>query len=202
MFQTVLNKARNDKFILTLDIPKALKSKFDTGSHDFFKSDSIQFSIYGSPVPSVNVPAINVPFGGQIYKASSTARPEYNPLTLKFVVDNGYKNYWVLWNWLNLFNDSKKSITDLTRSIDYVSDFDKDPTLIHPMSEYTSRFYIFGLDEYNNKIISFEYTGSFPTSLAEISYSNQDPTEINCSVTFAFNQLNVNLIKNINEANC
>lgn len=202
MFQSILNKARNDKFILVLDIPKLLKGKFDLISNTNYKADTIQFSIYGSPVPSVNVPAINVPFGGQVYKASSAARPEYAPLSIKFLVDNGYNNYWVLWNWLNLFNHSKESYTELTKTIDFFTKQEKDPTLIRPMKEFTSSIYIFGLDEYNNKIISFEYTNAFPTSLGELNFSNQDPSEITCSVSFVFNQLNVNLIKNVNNSDC
>ena len=202
MFQSILNKARNDKFILILDIPKALKNKFDFISHNNFKADTVQFSIYGSPVPSINVPAINVPFGGQVYKASSASRPEYNPLSIKFLVDNGYNNYWVLWNWLNLFNDSKKSYTELTKTIDIYTNQNEDPSLINPMKDFTTNLYIFGLDEYNNKIISFKYTGAFPTTLSELNFSNQDPSEINCNVSFVFNQLEVELIKNVNDSDC
>lgn len=201
MFQSNLNRSRNDKFILIIDLPKALKNSYDRTSEDFFNIDPLQLSIYGSPVPQISIPPINVPFGGQVYKTSSFTRPEYNPLNIKFLVDNGYKNYWTLWNWLNLFNDAKTSSSKAHKSIDY-NITGKDIDLTNPMSDYISNFSIYGLDEYNNKIISFFYKNAFPTNLSELNFSNQDPSEINCNVTFVFNQLHVELVKNINSETC
>ena len=201
MFQTTLNRSRNDKFILIIDLPKALKNSFDQTSKEFFNIEPLQLSIYGSPVPQISVPNTNLSFGGQVYKTSSFSRPEYNPLTVKFLVDNGYKNYWTLWNWLNLFNDAKTSTSTAQKSITYNLP-DEDITLINSMNDYTANFSIYGLDEFNKKIISFVYKNAFPTNLSELNFSNQDPSEINCTVTFVFNQLHVELVKNINESTC
>jgi hypothetical protein len=176
-----------------------MKKRYDNTVDKHFSIDPLQLSIYGSPVPQVSIPAISVPFGGQIHKVSSMARPEYNPLTVKFLVDNGYKNYWIIWNWMNLFNDSKTSSSEITKGVDLLNK-SKDPVIDNPVKEYVSSFSIFGLDEYNNKIISFQYNNAFPTNLGEINFSNQDPSEINCSVTFAFNQLNVSLVKNVDDS--
>jgi hypothetical protein len=187
---------------MVLDLPKALKSKYDSVTNSNFNINPLQFSIYGSPVPPINVPSIDVPFGSQVYKASSMVRPAYDPLSIKFLVDNGYKNYWALWNWLNLFSDAEKASTKITTAFEDGKTNSSNIKIQHPMSDYTSRFTIFGLDEYNNKIISFEYTDAFPTNLSEISFSNQDPSEINSSVTFVFNQLHVNLIKDVNQITC
>jgi hypothetical protein len=162
----------------------------------------LQLSIYGSPVPSISVPSIKMPYGGQAYQTSSFTRPDYTALNIKFLVDNNYKNYWILWSWLNLLNDAKKSTSDSLASINELSQINKDPVLKNPMSEYASRFWIYGLDEYNKKIISFEYTHVFPTTLGELNYSNQDPSEINCNVSFVFNQLHVELINDLNKAFC
>lgn len=203
MLQSPLNRSRNDKFIMVLDLPNILKAKYDSIFAANLKPDPIQFSIFGAPVPNISVPAIDVAFGGQVYKTSSMSRPAYNPLNIKFLIDNGYKNYWILWNWLNLFNDAQNSDTKIT-TVDPVglrpnTNIGK---MSNPMSDYTSRFVIYGLDEYNNKIISFEYTNAFPTTLSEIGFSNQDPSEINSTVTFVFNQLHVNLIKNADQVSC
>jgi hypothetical protein len=188
---------------MVLDLPKALKSKYDSVIDSNFNIDSVQFSIYGAPVPSINVPAIDVPFGGQVYKASSMSRPAYDPLSVKFLIDNGYKNYWILWNWINLFNDAKDSTTDITTinpiNVPTSTTINK---MSYPMSDYTSKFTIYGLDEFNNRIISFEYTNAFPTGLSEIGFSNQDPAEINSTITFVFNQMHVNLIKDVNQMTC
>jgi len=199
MNQTVLNRSRNDKFILVLDLPKTLKNVVDGVLQKTYNADYIQFTSIGSPVPSVNVPEIKVPYGGQNYYASSLSRPAYPPFNVKFLVDNGYQNYWILWNWLNLFNDFKNSTSDLTSSYESIN---SKINLTYPMSDYTSSFTIFGLDEFNNKIISFKYTNAFITGLTPIEYSYQTPTEIVCTATFVFNQLDVELLKSVDISNC
>ena len=196
MIQTPLNRSRNDKFQLILDLPLALKRLYNTTTGDHYKVDPIQFSVYGSPVPAINVPAVDVPYGGQVYRTSSFSRPAYEPLQIKFLVDNGYKNYWTLWNWLNLLNDYKTSTSNA------VTTKENSKILSNPMNEYTSSFIIYGLDEFNKKIISFEYTHAIPTSLSEISYSSQETNEINSTVSFVFDQLKVNLIKDVDQLNC
>lgn len=202
MNQTTLNRSRNDKFIMILDLPIAMKRLYDDTLESNFKVDPIQFSVYGSPVPEISVPDIQLPFGGQVHKISSNSRPAYPPLNIKFLVDNGYKNYWILWKWLNLFNDSKKSSSNIASGLGLPTPINRDITIANNVSEYTSRFSIFAMDEFNNKIVSFTYTNAFPTNLGEINFSNQDPSEINCSVTFAFNQLNLELLKNVYKVNC
>ena len=202
MYQTALNRSRNDKFIIVIDLPKKLKTKYDNVLNKNENADSLQFSIFGSPVPEIKVPAMDLPYGGQVYKASSVSRPVYNDLNIKFLVDNGYQNYWVLWNWLNLFNDSTTGDTELSQAIHVPLLKDEHIYLKSPMREFTSNFHIFGMDEYNNKIISFRYRDAFPVSLSEINFNNQDSNEITCNVSFAFNQLEVNLLQNINQSAC
>lgn len=181
---------------MILDLPNAMKAISDPVLGTNYSADPIQFTIYGSPVPAISIPDISLPFGGQVAKISSNSRPAYNPLTIKFLVDNGYKNYWILWNWLNLFNDSKTSSSS-------IASFPNNNNILqNPVSNYISTFNIYSLDEYNNKIINFSYTNAFPTGLSEINFSNQDPSEINCTVTFAFNQLNVTLLSNVDQVNC
>lgn len=196
MYQSPLNRSRNDKFTMILDLPTAMKAISDPVLGTNYSADPIQFTIYGSPVPSITVPDINLPFGGQVARISSNSRPAYNPLTIKFLVDNGYKNYWILWNWLNLFNNSQTSSSDIASFPNNINQ------LKNPVSTYVSTFNIFSLDEYNNKVVNFSYTNAFPTGLSEINFSNQDPSEVNCTVTFAFNQLNVTLLGNVDKVNC
>jgi hypothetical protein len=197
MIQSPLNRSRSDKFILILDIPTALKNITDMTLEETFKADTLQFSIFGSPVPPVTVPATDMAFGGQVYKTSTFSRPAYDPLNVRFLIDNGYKNYWLLWNWLNLLNDYKKSSSDAHTTNSVIGGI-----IENPMTEFTSSFVIYGLDEYNNKIISFKYTHAFPTQIGEISYSNQDPSEIISNVSFVFNRLEVDLEKNVDKIVC
>lgn len=202
MYQTSLNRSRNDKFIMVLDIPKSVKNLYSQIYGENYSADPIQFSIYGSPVPTITVPDKDIAFGGQVLKTSSFSRPAYNPLTVRFLVDNGYKNYWIIWNWLNVLNNAKTSTSEAHELLNPPIVGNIQPILKNSFSDYSSQFSIFGLDEYNNKIISFKYSNSFPTSLGEINFSNQDPSEINCTATFAFNQLQVDLIKNVDQVSC
>lgn len=199
MNQAILNKTRNDKFLMILDLPKYLKKRYDKVLQNSYNADYIQFTTYGSPVPSINVPSIDVPFDGQTYKASSLSRPSYAPLNVKFFVDNGYKNYWILWTWLNLFNEAKTS-SSVVGMQDMRSN--PNPKLDIPMKDLVSTFNIYGLDEYNKRIINFKYTHAFPVSLSEINFSHQDSGEISCVVNFAFNQLHVELVKNVDSETC
>jgi hypothetical protein len=199
MNQSILNKTRNDKFLMVLDIPKHLKQSYDVELKKKYNADQIQFTTYGSPIPSVSVPSIDVPFDNQVYKTSSLSRPSYQPLNVKFFIDNGYKNYWVIWKWLNLFNDAKTSKSQVHMENMYNN---KNPKLENPMQELVSTFSIFALDEYNNKIVQFKYNHVFPVSLSEINFSHQDPSEISCTASFAFNQMTVDLLKNVDEENC
>jgi len=201
MNQAILNKSRSDKFLMVLDLPTELKRKFDNVLESKYSADSIQFTVFGSPVPSINVPSIDIPFDGQVYKASSMSRPAYQPLNIKFFIDNGYKNYWILWQWLNLFNNAETSTSSIEVERSY-KHLNIDPKLKISMTDLVSKFSIFALDEYNNKIISFDYTHAFPISLGELNYSHQDPSEIICTVSFSFNQLLVNLLKNVDNATC
>jgi len=195
MNQAILNRARKDKFKLVLDIPNALKNIQDPVLRNTYSADPIEFTIIGSPVPRIQVPAKEVPYSGQVYQISSLSRPSYGPFNINFLIDNGYQNYWILWNWLNLFNNFKNSTSDLTT-------IERGGVISNPMSEYTSSFTIYTLDEFNNKVMSFTYSQAFITALSEFSFSYQDPNEITCIASFAFNQLEVSLLKDINVSSC
>lgn len=194
MNQAILNRARKDKFSLVLDIPKALKDIQDEVLQTNYNADSIEFTVISSPVPKVAVPAQEVPFGGQVYHVPRFSRPSYGTFNMKFLLDNGYQNYWILWNWLNLFNDSEQSTSDANKmNGNYITNH---------LSDYTSNFTVYTLDEFNNKIMSFTYTDTFITGLSEFEFSYQSPEEISCTASFAFNQMQVSLLKNINIASC
>ena len=198
MNQAVLNRARKDKFLFVLDIPNALKNIQDPILGSTYSADPIEFTIVGSPVPKISVPSKEVPFGGQVYNVSTLSRPSYGPFNVKFLLDNGYQNYWILWNWLNLFNNNTNSTTNLTQVNSNVNG----NYISNPMSDYTSSFVIYTLDEFNNKLLSFTYKQAFITGLTEFDFSYQEPGEISCTASFAFNQLDVQLIKNVNISNC
>ena len=66
--QAVLNKSRADKFLLVFDLPAILKGIDRPWVGDQSKrtiiGDSVQFSIFGTAVPEVTVPAVETRFAG------------------------------------------------------------------------------------------------------------------------------------------
>ena len=106
MQQSVLNKSRADKFLLVFDIPPILKefnTKFKQDNTSII-SDSVQFSIFGTAVPEITVPAVENRYAGNTLYVSSHSKNSYPPVSVKFNVDNEYKNYWVIYQWLNLLH--------------------------------------------------------------------------------------------------
>jgi hypothetical protein len=179
--QSVLNRSGKDKFLLVLNLPEILKQDKN------LNLNSLQISIFGTIVPSIQVPANEVRFGGQSINVSSHARPNYLPLQVNFMVDNNFKNYWVLWKWLDALNTARESIYDDTGVTTII---DKDSVLW----KYQANFSIYGLNEYNIKTIQFNYYNAFITNLGSIDYNYRDPELISTTAEFQFNQLDVNIL--------
>ena len=200
MNQSILNKSRNDKFIFLFTLPNAIRGLYDPNLRTDFSDDKVQLSIYSMSVPDIAIPAVSLGYGGQTYKTSSFVRPEYPPMDIRFFIDNGYQNYYILWNWLNLFNNSRRSSSEILKAGEVPHDTSKD--LDNPFTDYTTTLTIITLDEYNKKLIRFEYEGAFITSLGGISYSHQDGVEISSTASFSYNQMHVSLESNVNENIC
>lgn len=202
MNQSILNRARLDKFDLILDLPEALKRENDSILKDKNHADSLQFTVFGSPVPSIKIPPISLSYGGQTFHVSSHTRPAYPTLDLKFLVDSNYANYWLLWKWLNLFNNSLDGTTDMTQMSQLNPINSPQPSwqvTNNTLTKYMSNFTLYSLDEYNNKVTAFNYKGAFITSLGELNYSHQDEAIINGSVSFVYNQFDMELLTNLDE---
>ena len=197
--QSVLNKARKDKFILSLSIPEALKdyvSKTDRPTHNKSNKkvipDSLQFSIFGAVVPGVNVADSEIPYAGQTLRVSSHSRPVYDDVTVNFTVDNEFNNYWYMWRWLEVLNDPKISQYDVNSTRPKSTS----PSKVSPnlLTDYQTDFTLYGLNEYNKNAIQFTYTKAFPISLGDITYSYRDTAEVESSFAFAFTQMLVKLL--------
>lgn len=192
MNQSILNKSRRDKFTMVIDIPIALKKKIDQvpsndacgyNIKDLLNANSIQYSIFGTPVPRVSVAAIEAPYAGQVHRNTTFSRASYAPLTIGMSIDNRFFNYWLLWTWINLWNDTKTAEFDPERPAIY------DPSI----KDYITSFTVFALDEYDNRLISFSYKNVIITELSEIEFSYRNTEEIGCTATFVFDQMFVNL---------
>tara|TARA_R110002051_G_scaffold260250_1_gene320078 strand:- start:64 stop:696 length:633 start_codon:yes stop_codon:yes gene_type:complete len=204
--QSILNKARADKFLLSFTVPKCLKDIATTDERStHHKSrrrvmpDSVQYAIYGMVVPEISIPSVEIPYSGQHMKVSGHVRDPYGDVSVDFNIDNQFSNYWYMWRWLDILNDHKLSSYDATRAgtsnersmegLRSASHLDPDIA-----KDYQADFTLFGLNEYNKRTVEFTYTKAFPISLGEIGYDYQDSSEITSSFTFSFSQLLVNLL--------
>jgi len=185
IFQSPLNKQRKDKFICVLTIPKILRDEVKdiARRNSSVNFDALQFSIFGAVAPPIEIPPIATRYGGQALKVTSYSRPTFPELKIDFTVDNYFNNYWVIYKWLEVFNDPTLSIFSPT-----------DKEIESRTTEYMTNITIYGLDEYNNRTIKFDYIRAFPVSLQGIDYSDRDTGEMECSFNFAYHQLKITLL--------
>jgi hypothetical protein len=183
--QSILNKSRADKFLLVFDVPPILKefSKKFNQSNKTIIPDSVQFSIFGTAVPEITVPAVENRYAGNTLYVSSHSKNSYPPVSVKFKIDNEYKNYWVIYNWLNLLHDQREGKYN-AREISVDQNF----------NDYQTNLTIFGKDEFNNNRIKFTYTKAFPTTVNNIDYDYQNPEELLSGFTFVYSQLHTEVM--------
>ena len=186
--QSVLNKSRADKFLLIFDIPPILKNMekpwISDTSNNKIVTDSVQFSIFGTAVPEITVPAVEVRNVGSTLYVSSHSKNSYPPVTVDFKIDNEYRNYWVIYQWLNLLHSQYEGRYNEREF----------PTDDLNFGDYQTNLSIYGKDEFNNNKIKFTYTKAFPTTLEAITYNYQNPSEIQSGFTFVYSQLHTEVI--------
>lgn len=191
--QSQFNKSRLDKFLMVIDLPPALKpintADFELRSNTTINSDSLQFSVYGTVVPPINVPASSQLYAGQSFKVSTHVRPPYEDVSVNFTVDSNFNNYWVIYKWLDLLNDDKASIYNYNnpaqRSVNIKN--------ISPAA-YQTDITLYAKNEFDVNIVKFVYKYAFPVKLGQINYSYRDEKEIETTFDFAYAQLLVEIL--------
>jgi len=182
--QSVLNKARGDKFRVVIPLPEVLRNKDTrlTRSNDFVNKDALDFSIYAISIPDVTVEREDVKFGGQTPRISSFARNAFDPVEIKYVLDNEFNNYWLLYSWLNLIHHESTGHvrTDLGGRINE--------------DQYNTNIKVTGLDEYNKPKIEWTFVSAVPTSIGQFEFNYQEAHEIESTFQFQFHQLLVKIL--------
>lgn len=184
--QSLLNKARVDKFILSLTLPNALRevnTKNDRNNTNVIQ-DSLQFSVYGVEIPKVAVADVEGRYSGQTFHFTSHKRPAYDNVNVKFTIDNQFNNYWVIYKWINLLNNNQEGFFHAENI----------PIVELPYELYSTNITVFGLDEYDNRVIQFDFIGVIPVSLGGITYNYRDSSEIETEFDFSFSQLIAKLL--------
>ena len=194
--QSQLNKSRFDKFLLVFNLPPILRNldikNTKTRSSELLSQNSLQFSVYGSVVPTITVPDVEAGFSGGTYKLSSNSRPPYENVNVNFTIDNKFNNYWVINKWLNVLSDAKFVVYNAAENNAIPYD-EKLPPKLQPQS-YQTDFTLYGKDEFDNNIIKFTYTKAFPVSLGSINYNYREAGEIETTFEFAFSQFFAELV--------
>lgn len=182
--QSPLNRSSKDKFYMILELPYILRKQ--VAVDPTISIDPIQISVYGTVVPDIAVPEVDMRFLGQNLHLSTYARPNYPPITVNFVVDGDYRNYLILWKWLNSMNLAIENKYGGTASTP------DDSVSIGDQFEYQTTINVVAVDEYNIPVIEFIYTKAFISSLGGITYSYRDGNSlVECTATFHFSQLDV-----------
>ena len=187
--QSMLNKSRIDKFILVINVPTPIReiNKRNVRNNTNINLDTLQFSVYGTIVPKIQVPSIEARYQGSSVHLSSHSRPEYAPITVNFKIDNYFNNYWVIFSWLNILRDQKEGALGLVDTKDIL-----DKTF--GINDYATTFTVYGVDEFNKNVIKWDYTKAFPVSLGEINYNYRTGDEIESTFEFAFHEVVVTLL--------
>jgi len=157
--QSTLNKSRKDKFLLVFTLPPILRNyntnDLSVREKGLVNQNSVQFSVYGSVIPTISVPEVTAGYSGQSYKASSNNRPPYDNISVNFTVDNQFNNYWMLYTWLNLLNDEEQSLYDANQIVPDQSISKKSGALnpkLQPQA-YQTDLTVYGKDEFDKNII-------------------------------------------------
>tara|TARA_R110002020_G_scaffold50285_1_gene142228 strand:- start:370 stop:972 length:603 start_codon:yes stop_codon:yes gene_type:complete len=193
--QSLLNKARKDKFLMVITPPESIREINTKSERDNKKviNDSIQYSIYGALIPKITVAEVGTQYSGQTFKFTSHHRPSYENIFVNFTIDNRFNNYWVLFKWINILNNNREAIYD-AENIKPQKNFSLPITQPEIFEEYATTITIYGLDEYDNRKIQFDFLGALPVSLGQISYNYRDPMEAECTFEFAFSQFAAKLL--------
>jgi len=182
--QSPLNRSSKDKFIMILELPYVLRKRAQTDPT--IDVNPLQISVFGTIVPDLAVPEVDARYAGQHIHLSSYSRPNYPPLTISFVVDNEYKNYYMLWKWLDTMNLAIESLYGGTQNPTGM-----DKIMKGDQFEYQTTFSILALNEYNEVALKFEYTKAFISTLGGIQYSYRDGALLEATAKFHFRKLNI-----------
>lgn len=182
--QSPLNTSSKDKFYLSMELPFILRK--EAAKDPTINVNPILMSVHGTVVPDISVPEVDMRFQGQNLHLSTYARPTYPPITINYVIDNRYDNYYVFWRWLDIMNMAINDFYGGSATTDKVSH------LVGDQFEYQTTINITALNEYNEPTLEFIYTKAFLTSLGGITYSYREgQTLMEGSATFHFSQLEV-----------
>lgn len=175
-----LNVSRTNKFILVMSLPRCMGGLKSSSPCSYINLQKLQMAVHGKTIPEISIEHTDVPVLGHGLKVSSYERKGYNPVTVKFTVDSKFENYYVIYQWLNMLNDSMEG--GFT------------PKGKGNLHHYSTTFSLYTLQEYNVPTVRWDYYYAFPTNLGSITLDKRNPEIIECDFTFAFSFINMTLL--------
>ena len=180
--QSSLNRTYKDRFLFSFNLPEALKS----AKTEYIKmnqavgltKDAVDFSLIAVNIPSITTKSENVPYAGSSINISSHTRSPYDPIIIKFKIDNGFTNYLMMYEWLNFIYDARAGYFDS-------HNLSKD----HSIASYQTNISVTALDNYQNPLVQWIFTHAYPSNLSSIDYDYQTSDELECTATFEFAQM-------------
>lgn len=189
MLSSPLNKQTIDRFLLVLDTPPAmrhLKTK-NARTEKLVNVNSMQYTVYGSIIPSIDVEYSVERYQGQSFSISKHSKAPPQPITVNFTIDNNFNNYWFIYKWLDLISDDSHGLYD-SKNIGRT-------VMGMPGIPYQTNLTIYALDEYQKaKTIQFVYTNAFPVSLGGINWNYQQDGIVTCTFSFMYSQFKAELL--------
>ena len=168
-----LNKFHANKF--RLDLPKIsiIEDLFEQYNQNF-----LQLTIKGTVAAGLAIKALPTP--GIAHKPMNLTSAGYDlqEIPVTFKIDGNCVNYFLLWSWLNKIYNLKTA---------------QAPVLDDGQNPYED-FQIIGMDNYNNPVIKFKYTGGFITSLSELEVAYDNPDSLEAKATFAYDDFSIELV--------
>lgn len=177
-----LNRAYNDKFLFSANLPDALKNVknryIQLAQESGITRDVIDFSLIGVNIPTITTRSENLKYAGSSVNVSTHTRDPYDPLTIKFTIDNRYSNYLTIYTWLNFIYDANAGYFD-----------SHNLSKTHDITSYQCNISVTALNDYQEPVIQWIFTHAYPSKLDALEYDYQKGAEIPCSATFEFAQM-------------
>lgn len=126
----------------------------------------LNYFVQGAEAPGLTMAGVEAPFTNYAASVPSN-RIDYDPLNLTFIVDEEWKNWEYLFNWMKRIRTGKE-------------------TILETMSPLTLHL----VNSNKNLNVQLQFTGAYPTFVSSIPLdtTSVDATPLTASVTFRYQE--------------
>lgn len=149
--------------------------RVDIPDNSYMKGLTLQ--VQGVTLPSMNLPAVDIPANMMVRGKVPGSAFEFDPLMIRFVVDEEMRSYLGIYIWMLSTNDYNEF-----NSVAW--DDPKQSFAVHILDNSQMK-----------TIATFRFYGAFPTNLGEVElgYTNDSDEAVTCMATFCFLHMEVEI---------